>query len=223
MSSPSTLALYERWAPGYPAGPHNPLMEVEQAAMCARLPALAGRDVLDLACGSGRFTGLARRAGARQVVALDNSPAMLARVDCSARVRADMTCLPFHAQTFDVVISGLALGHTSDLAQCVGEIARVSRAGGRLLYSDFHPEATRLGLRRSFRDADGNLHSLPPDGYPVARQRAALEEAGFTAIELHEIRAGFEFTRRFKGDEEFYGRFHGAPLVLIVSAHRALS
>jgi malonyl-CoA O-methyltransferase len=215
--------MYERWAPGYEAEPHNPLMEVEQQAMRARLPELPGAVVLDLACGSGRFARLAARAGAHQVVALDSSPAMLARVESAARVRADMTHLPFRNATFDAVLSGLALGHASDLALCVFEIARVLRPGGRLLYSDFHPEATRLGLRRSFRDRNGALHSLPPDGYPVARHHAALRDAGFTGIELHEIRAGIEFTLDFKRDAEFYRRWHGTPLVLIVTAQTARS
>jgi len=66
-----TLQAYERWAPIYPPVAHNPLMRAEQQAMLERLPALAGRRVLDLACGSGRYSRLLLEAHAGRVVALD--------------------------------------------------------------------------------------------------------------------------------------------------------
>ncbi len=56
---------------------HNKLMEIEQAAMLRQLPPLVGRDVLDLACGTGRYSQIAAERGARRVVGADNSFAML--------------------------------------------------------------------------------------------------------------------------------------------------
>jgi malonyl-CoA O-methyltransferase len=220
MSALGTREVYERWAPGYDAEPHNPLMSAEQRAMCARLPGLAGRDVLDLACGTGRYGRLATLAGARRVVGLDASPGMLSRAVVSDRVRGDLGALPFRAAAFDVVISGLALGHAADLDVCLAGIARVLRAGGTLLYSDFHPEATRRGFRRGFRASDGQRLELPSDGYSVARHAAALEAAGFSSVDLFEVRAGIELAEEFPGSAEFYRAWHGTPLVLVVSAKR---
>ena len=220
MSTLTTRELYERWAPAYEATPHNPLMAAEQRAMVARLPPLAGKLVLDLACGTGRYAALATRAGAARVVGLDASAAMLARASIDARVRGDLAALPFGEARFDVVISGLALGHAANLEACVAGIARVLRPGGRLLYSDFHPEATRLGVRRGFR-ADGQRFELPVDGYAVARHRAALAGAGFAAIDVTEVRAGVELDDEFPGSAEFYRRWGGTPLVLIVQATRS--
>ncbi|HKU89838.1 MAG TPA: class I SAM-dependent methyltransferase [Steroidobacteraceae bacterium] len=221
MSAPRTRELYERWAPRYDAEPHNPLMSAEQRAMVARFPRLAGHTVLDLACGTGRYARLAARAGARRVVGLDASPSMLARAAIDARVRGDLTALPFRRGAFDVVISGLALGHAANLEACVGEIARVLRPGGRLLYSDFHPEATRQGFRRGFRAADGQRFELPVDGYGVAQHRAALSAAGFEHVEVAEVRAGHELNDEFPGSTDFYRSWHGIPLVLIVQAARS--
>ena len=218
MSALGTREVYERWAPGYDAEPHNPLMGAEQRAMSARFPPLAGCSVLDLACGTGRYARLASLAGARCVVGLDASPAMLARAAIDARVRGDLTSLPFRTGSFDFVISGLAIGHATDLAACLGEIARVLRPGGTLLYSDFHPEATRLGFRRGFRAADGQRFELPADGYSVAQHQAGLAASGFEQVDLAEVRAGLELVDEFPGSAEFYRRWHGAPLVLIVRA-----
>src|SRR4051794_39551338 len=106
MSGVSTLEAYERWAPGYAPVPHNPLMAAEQREMLARLPPLAGKTVLDLACGSGRYARLLEDAGAQRVIGADFSMGMLARAT-GARVRADLVSLPFAARAFDVVVSGL--------------------------------------------------------------------------------------------------------------------
>ena len=217
----SLLETYDRWAEVYPPVPHNPLMEVEQRSLLSLVANFSGMDVLDLACGSGRYGELARSAGARAVVGLDLSRAMLARAALPLRVRGDLTCLPFRDTAFDLVISGLALGHASDLCACAGEIARVLRPSGVLLYSDFHDEAWQAGLTRSFRDAEGKTVTLPRDGYSASRHRDALGQAGFDIEELHELRVGIEFDPVFPGCAQLYSRHHGVPLLLVVRARKS--
>src|SRR5262249_43811988 len=146
-----TLEAYERWAPHYPAAPHNPLMRIEQQAMLEHWPSIAGRRVLDLACGSGRYSQLLAHGDAASVVSLDFSEGMLRSVSGAFRVRASLMSLPFAPNAFGAVISGLAVGHANDLGQWMVEIARVLERDGVLLYSDFHPEAARAGLTRSFK------------------------------------------------------------------------
>jgi len=220
LDSLSTLEVYERWAPTYPPRPHNPLMRAEQQVLLAKLPAVARRRVLDLACGSGRYAQLLWARGARDVVAADFSRAMLDRVTAGHRVRASLTSLPFSAASFDLVVSGLALGHASDLAVCFAEIARVLRPGGELHYSDFHPEAARAGLTRSFRDATNRSFSLPPVGFGLDAHREAARQAGLAIDSIEELRVGREICESFTGSEEFYRRWHGVPLVFIVRAHK---
>jgi malonyl-CoA O-methyltransferase len=221
MSATSLLDAYDRWAPAYPAQPHNPLMQAEQRAMLDGLPPLAGRDVLDLACGTGRYAGLAEHRGASSVLALDFSLSMLRRAAVARRVRADMSRLPLRDQVVDVVLSGLALGHAPDLAGCMREVARVLRPGGVLLYSDFHPEAARAGLERSFQDASGARVVLPPDAHDVAAHRSALAAAGLRLDWYRELRVGIEVRDPFPRGESFYRRWHGTPLVLVALATRA--
>jgi malonyl-CoA O-methyltransferase len=216
----TTLEAYERWAPHYPSEPHNPLMLAEQRGLLALLPPLGGRHVLDLACGTGRYARLAAQRGAGEIVAADFSPAMLGRVEGAFRVRAGLGQLPFRSCSFDCVISGLALGHAADLGLCFSEIARVLRADGTLLYSDFHDDAWRAGLTRSFKDAQGNGVTLPRDGHPPAQHRAALLAAGFEVEQMRELRVGIEFTESFANSADFHQRYHGVPLVLIVRARK---
>src|SRR3569833_2008939 len=106
-----TLDAYEHWAPVYPPVAHNPLMRVEQAAMVEAWPDVQGRRVLDLACGSGRYTRALLASEAAEVVSLDFCMPMLRQVSGSLRICASMMQLPFQAGCFAAVVSGLALGH----------------------------------------------------------------------------------------------------------------
>jgi ubiquinone/menaquinone biosynthesis C-methylase UbiE len=215
-----TLAAYERWAPLYPPVAHNPLMRAEQQAMLKLWPAVAGLRALDLACGTGRYARLLTEANAADVIALDFCLPMLMQVPNGARVCASMMQLPFADQSFDVVISGLALGHAPGVQSWMRETARVLRSGGTLLYSDFHPEAARAGLTRSFKDVDDQTQSVPHADYPVATQIAAAREAGLQIESVHEIRIGIELREPFAKSEEFYRRWDGQPIALVVKASK---
>jgi ubiquinone/menaquinone biosynthesis C-methylase UbiE len=213
----ATLDAYEHWAPDYPPTPHNPLMRAEQLAMLRHWPELAGRRALDLACGTGRYAHLMAQE-ARQVVAVDFSSAMLSQVTCGWRVRAEMSCLPFRSAAFHVVVCGLAVAHAPDIDAWMSEVARVLAPGGVLLYSDFHPEAARAGMTRSFKDRNGRRWSVPHRHYDVGTHRRAALAAGLTVQEIEEIRLGSEITEEFTGSRELYERWPGLPMALVVCA-----
>jgi ubiquinone/menaquinone biosynthesis C-methylase UbiE len=215
-----TLAAYERWAATYSPAPHNPLMRAEQQAMLGQWPWVAGRHALDLACGSGRYAKLLADAGAASVTALDFSAAMLRRVSDGQRVQASMMSLPFASGVFDIVVSGLAVGHASSLQQWMTEVARVLNHAGVLLYSDFHPQAARAGLPRSFKDEHGQRYTVPHNSYEVGAQTDAAAAAGLVVESVHELRVGMEVCEPFSGSESFYQQWHGLPLVLIVRARK---
>lgn len=216
----ATLEAYERWAPRYPPVAHNPLMRAEQRAMLEHWPQVAGRSVLDLACGSGRYSRLLVESRAADIVALDFSTSMLAQVSTAHRVQADMMQLPFANDVFDAVISGLALGHASHVGRWMKEVARVLRRGGTLLYSDFHPEAALRKLTRSFDDDTGRSYTVPYYYHDLAAQKKAAVAAGMQINIIHEIRVGGELKEPFANSKGFYERWDGLPIVLIVQARK---
>lgn len=223
MSRHDALAnpeAYERWAEAYPPAPHNPLMRAEQAAMLQLWPAGAGGCALDLACGSGRYAQLLAEKGAAPVIALDFSTAMLRQARCDARVHASMMRLPFADAVFDTVVCGLAVGHAPQLKLWMSEVARVLKEGGVLLYSDFHPAAAAAGMTRSFTDAQHRKHTLRHRQYELAAHRAAAAAVALTVETTHEVRAGEELREPFSGSEDFYRRWQGLPLVLVVRARK---
>jgi malonyl-CoA O-methyltransferase len=215
-----TLKAYEHWAPLYPPVAHNPLMRGEQIAMAKYWPEIAGARALDLACGSGRYSRLLSDGGAAEVISLDFCLPMLMQVANGAKVCASMMCLPFANGTFDVVISGLALGHADNVHSWMAEVARVLGKGGVLLYSDFHPEAVHVGLTRSFKGLDDQTHSVPHHNFDVATQIEAVKSAHLTVDALHEVRVGAELNEPFSKSENFYQQWHGLPIVLVMRARK---
>jgi len=188
--------------------------------MLQSLPDVAGRRVLDLACGTGRYSRRMAAAGARRIVALDFCAAMLRQVVSPNRVCADMMRLPFVSNAFDVAISGLALGHASSLRAWMFEAARVLAPGGRLLYSDFHPEAARAGLTRSFKDQQGQTCTVTHRYFDLASQKEAIASAEMQIEAVHELRVGAELREPFPQSEQFYRRWDGLPIVLIIRAQK---
>ena len=215
-----TLRAYRRWAPVYPPIAHNPLMRAEERAMLERWPDAAGKRALDLACGSGRYSGQLEQTGARNIVAMDFCMPMLERVSTGHCVCASMMSLPFVSSAFDIVISGLALGHATSVDAWMAEIARVLAPAGTLLYSDFHPDAVRAGLTRSFKDQNNETCTVPHRSFEVDSQRAAATNAGLRIECVHEVRVGEELCEPFAHSQDFYRRWQGLPIVLVVRAHK---
>jgi ubiquinone/menaquinone biosynthesis C-methylase UbiE len=118
----------------------------QRRALGAHLPALSGRDVLDLGCGIGRLTGwlAGSDAGgaAARVIGVDYSGAMLARAASQVQLgNVDFVCacaqhLPFQAGAFDVVVTTAVLQHLTvdeEFRRACAQATRVLRPGGVLV------------------------------------------------------------------------------------------
>jgi SAM-dependent methyltransferase len=184
----SVRDTYDRWAPLYPPVPHNALMRAEQDAVTPLLQGRVARRALDAGAGTGRYTSILRDAGASFVVSLDWSFAMLrAHGPGAARVCGDSLRLPFGDGAFDLVNASLMAGDLPSLGPWLGEVARVLTAGGRLVYSDFHPAWHEHGWRRTFRDEAGTTLELPCAVHGLDEHRRTCAAAGLVVETLREV------------------------------------
>lgn len=140
-------------------------------------------DVIDIGCGEGYLTIEVAR-WARRVVAIDRSPAVLARARGLARRRkarnitfrrGDLERLPIAAASMDVAILCQALHHAEDPARAVEEAVRVVRPGGRIVVLDLrsHEESW-------VRDKLGDRHL----GFSDHRLAGLLEHAGLSGVKV---------------------------------------
>lgn len=104
----------------------------------------SGQTVLDLATGTGDLAYEVAGRGAKEVIALDITHAMLQRASRKrqnervAFVTGDMMALPFPDACFDLITTGYGLRNVPLLARAFKEAARVLRADGVLLSLDFN-------------------------------------------------------------------------------------
>jgi ubiquinone/menaquinone biosynthesis C-methylase UbiE len=148
---PATEGNLIRWATFYDAFVTIATLGKSKSlrAQTADLAAIQpGEQVLDVGCGTGELTMLARqRTGARgTVVGLDASPEMIAvarrkaeRAHLAIDYRvAVIETIPFPDNTFDVVLSSLMMHHLPDELKQAGllEIQRVLKPGGRVVLVD---------------------------------------------------------------------------------------
>jgi SAM-dependent methyltransferase len=115
-----------------------------------------GMRALDVGCGPGALTGqLAQRLGNANVRGAEPSApfaeACRQRVGVEV-VSASAEALPFEDGAFDATLSQLVVNFMSDAAAGVGEMARVTRAGG-LVASCVWDYAGEMTLLRAFWDA----------------------------------------------------------------------
>jgi ubiquinone/menaquinone biosynthesis C-methylase UbiE len=140
-----------RWAPYYDFVTN--LMTLGHARRLRRLTVdnaliKPGDSVLDVGCGTGEVTLLAKtRAKADKVYGIDPAPEMITvarrkatrkKLDIDFRVGV-IESLPFPDSSIDVVTSSLMMHHLPEDLKVRGlaEIYRVLKPGGRLLIADF--------------------------------------------------------------------------------------
>jgi ubiquinone/menaquinone biosynthesis C-methylase UbiE len=99
---------------------------------------LAGKRVLDVGCGKGRFARVfLTQEPAVELWGLDISEAMLRFVPEGIHTRAgSMTELPFADHFFDGAYATESLEHAVEIEKAVGEICRVVKPGGRIAIID---------------------------------------------------------------------------------------
>ena len=180
---------YERWAENYDQTP-NPLLALEERHLTNILPNVEGSNVLDLGCGTGRWLARLLERGARTVVGIDLSAAMLrvARRTIGIRNRlvlADCLQLPFQASVFDVALSSFAVNHIRHLDPMAHELARAMKSRGRLLISEMHPGAYARGWRPGFRDARSSVR-IETVSHSAESVIACFRSNGFACTKMHD-------------------------------------
>jgi len=140
LDSAAVTAIYERWWRPALLRLASPIRNADEEAYLSKFSAPGEGPVLDLACGTGYFSRfLAGKVGARRVVGLDLSFAMLKRARQEALaaglaeialIRGSALRLPFADGRLASVNCSGALHLFPDPIKAVSEVGRALKSGG---------------------------------------------------------------------------------------------
>ncbi len=187
--------------------PHWGIWEISERELQV-LPEVAGKDVIELGCGTAYWSAWLARRGAR-VVGLDNSACQLETARRLQRehgldfplVHASAEAVPLPGGSFDVALSEYGASLWCDPDLWLAEAARLLRPGGELVFltnsvlvvlcsPDEGPAADRLvrdqfGLRRVEWPDDDSVEFHLPHGEVIR----TLARHGFAVLDLVELQA----------------------------------
>ena len=187
--------------------------------LIAWLEVAGGGAWLDVGCGTGALSQtVLGAADPAQVVGLDPSAGFVAHTRerlAGPRARfvvADARALPLAAGRFDATVSGLVLNFVPDPGTAVREMARVTRAGGRVA-AYVWDYAGRMEPMRRFWDAAAALDPAAAaldEGrrFPICRPEplaGLFRDAGLAEVEVRPI----EVPTRFRDFNDYWTPFLG--------------
>ena len=187
--------------------------------LIAWLEVAGGGAWLDVGCGTGALSQtVLGAADPAQVVGLDPSAGFVAHARerlAGPRARfvvADARALPLAAARFDATLSGLVLNFVPDPGTAVREMARVTRAGGRVA-AYVWDYAGRMEPIRRFWDAAAALDPAAAaldEGrrFPICRPEplaGLFRDAGLAEVEVRPI----EVPTRFRDFHDYWTPFLG--------------
>jgi demethylmenaquinone methyltransferase / 2-methoxy-6-polyprenyl-1,4-benzoquinol methylase len=182
-----------------------------RAHMVRAIAPVSGDVALDIAAGTGSITRLLQQEGA-SVISLDQSAPMLAPAVArgATGVLASAESLPVPDARFDIVTFGYLLRYVGDVADCMTEISRTLKPGGRVGMVEFgRPRGiwrplwwlyTRLvlpgagllagvGWSEVGRFLGPNIEAFA-DRYPPEQLSAIWEAAGLSHVRIERLSLG---------------------------------
>jgi SAM-dependent methyltransferase len=151
---------------------------------------LAGRSVLDLGCGSGRYLVEAAERGAARVLGVDIAPEMIAiarrlSASCPAGDRIELRCADLAElrldESFDLVIANGLFDYLSDPERTLRRAAGWTAA---LLVASFPDRWAPRALRRSLY---WRMRGLRIQLFDRRRIERLAAEGGFRSFEIEKI------------------------------------
>jgi len=177
--------------------------------------------VLDIGCGTGRFSVLIARQFRCAVVGIDPSPTMLAKAKakCPNEIEwllARAEAMPFSDNAFDVCLASQVIHHFQDKHQAFVEMYRVLRCGGRLgiRYSShaqlqtildyrFFPSALLIDLQR-VPDIQAVIDLVRTVGFSVVKEHLVRQQLFESADDyLEKLRNRYASVLSLISEEEY--------------------
>ncbi len=185
---------YDRWSAFYDVYDNPMVFMASEIVRRSLAPRVAGLDVFEFGCGTGRNLAALEQAGAGSAAGFDFSEGMLA----SARAKSPTLSLFTHDMSkppvpqpdasADLVLFCLTLEHLEDLRGPLREARRIVRPdSGRIAVIEIHPFLSLSGLAAHFDDGAQHVR-MPAFPHRFQDYLAAFRETGLQVTACREWR-----------------------------------
>jgi SAM-dependent methyltransferase len=232
--------VFDRYRSAVHPGPASANFVMEEPAVLDAVGDVFGLRILDLGCGDAAIGRRLLEAGCRGYVGIDASARMIEAADAAlhgtaGEARRDtIERFSAPADSFDLVISRLALHYVEDLDATLAACRACLSSGGRMVFTVVHPVVTSHDAgspgdeQRASWVVDDYFNEAPREldwlgGRVVWHHRtveqyvATFQRAGFRLTALSECPPRPE---RFADDREELARRRRVPLFLLLAGER---
>jgi len=151
------VTAYNLWSESYDAQPGNLMLDLDEQMLSDLLTDVSLKDktVVDIGCGTGRHWNRILSQKPSALIGYDVSVGMLNKLKAKfpaakTYLALDNSLTELENESCDIIISTLTIAHIEHLKDAFLEWHRVLKKGGRIIFTDYHPEALIKGGNRTF-------------------------------------------------------------------------
>jgi cytosine/adenosine deaminase-related metal-dependent hydrolase/ubiquinone/menaquinone biosynthesis C-methylase UbiE len=213
---------YRLWADTYD-DECNPMLSLEQRILDTLLPSLAGLDVIDLGCGTGRWLSALKDKKARSVLGVDFSPEMLRVAESKLGSAVNVECADcentsLQDSSADLILCNFVLSYIEDAANLLKITRRALRPGGLLFITDIHPATSVILNWRRGVNLQQIFHEIRTHHRTIRDVIELCERANLQVAVLIEQPFGDEERLTFEknGKVEYFDRIRELPAIYVL-------
>ncbi|MEP6747762.1 MAG: class I SAM-dependent methyltransferase [Bacteroidota bacterium] len=212
---------YDAWSASYDCQPGNLMLDLDKIVFTDLIKnvTLENKRVADVGCGTGRHWEKLYSKQPNLVIGFDVSEGMLLQLarKFPAAITKHITnnLLEMVPNTFvDCLVSTLTIAHIKNIQEAIGAWSRITKDGGDLIITDFHPAILSKGGKRSFKHEGKSMavtnyvHSLP-------KVKKAFAKHGFAVIKQEEKYVNEEVKHYYAAQNALhvYERYKNMPVI----------
>jgi ubiquinone/menaquinone biosynthesis C-methylase UbiE len=217
----SAIEAYDLWSDSYDVQPGNLMLDLDAVVfeILLRDIDLANKKIADIGCGTGRHWKALYERKPALVAGFDVSAGMLDRLrnkfpGALIQQTRDNLLSMLRDGFIDCLVTTLTLAHIENIDEAIGAWARVLKAGGDLIITDFHPDVLEKGGKRSFSH-NGKSLSVTNYVHPLEKLKTTFNKYGLNIIKKEERYIDKQVRSYYEAQNALsvYRRFRGLPVI----------
>lgn len=223
FSKPETdpRQAYNLWASCYDNQPGNLMLDLDESLFAELITGIdiAGRQVADIGCGTGRHWAKIIARAPQRLLGYDVSEEMLKKLKqkfpyTETHLLKNDLLQGLEDQSCDLVFSTLTIAHIKNADTAIQEWVRVLKQGGDLIITDYHPATLEKGGQRTFTH-NGQVIAVKNHIHPIHKIRETGRQLGLTETRFVEkiIDDNVKPYYEKKDALDVYEKYKGAPVI----------